>query len=191
MTESSRPGRWARMGIRGKILAVGAAGMAAAIAVGGFAITGLHGAGESLDEVNALNEALGQAQSMEYYNADVSGWQVTYAWDARRFGGAAAVRPDSENRAGFLEIGESLREELDNMPREVLTAEETQVYDRIVARWGDFFAIDEDIVALYAQGTPASMDAAEELMLGDSWAVYYEIIELTHDLKESLAARAD
>src|SRR4051812_28101662 len=86
------------LGVRGKILAVGAAGMASAIVVGGFALSGLTGAGDSLSTVNALNGALDHAQNIEMFNADVSGWEIAYAWDARRIGPAAAVAPDSENR---------------------------------------------------------------------------------------------
>ena len=64
------------MGVRGSILSVGAAGMAAAVAVGAFALVGLRDGGDSRREVDRLGEALAHAQTMEYYNADVSGWQV-------------------------------------------------------------------------------------------------------------------
>ena len=95
MTENAPAAARRGPGVRGKILAVGAAGMAAAIAVGAFAINGLGSAGESLDEVSEMESAVSWAQTIETFNADVSGWQVAYAWDARRSGprhGGAAHR---------------------------------------------------------------------------------------------------
>src|SRR3954467_15624167 len=81
------------LGVRGKILAVGAAGMAAAVAVGAFAISGLGSAGDSLNKVSELENAASFTQTIQTFNADVSGWQVAYAWDARRIGGAAGAPP--------------------------------------------------------------------------------------------------
>src|ERR687884_490019 len=97
---TSRPRRF-RLGVRGMITAVGAAGMAAAVAVGGSALVGLGGAGDARAEVTALDSALSHTQQIEYFNSDVSGWQTAYAWDARRIGPVAAVQPTSDNRAGF------------------------------------------------------------------------------------------
>src|SRR3712207_8030706 len=81
-----------RIGVRGQILAVGAAGMTAAVVVGAFAVNGLGSSGDSLDEVVALDRAASFAQTIQTYNADVSGCQVAYARDARR-GGAAEGGP--------------------------------------------------------------------------------------------------
>src|SRR6476661_6786205 len=108
MTSSSlprpdRPGRRRRsLGVRGMIAAVGVAGMLAALTVGGFAVQGLGNAGDARATVHALQEARSRTQEIEYYNGDVSGWQVAYAWDARRIGPVAAVKPDAGNRAGYL-----------------------------------------------------------------------------------------
>jgi methyl-accepting chemotaxis protein len=190
MSRNTTPRR-SRIGVRGSILAVGAAGMAAALAVGGFAITGLGGAGEARGRVNDLNEALGHVQAMEYYNADVSGWQVAYAWDARRVGPLAAVAEDSGNRAGFLDVSSRLRDELDAMPTEFLSADEAAAYDTIGTEWERFFDIDDRVVALYQQNTPASTEAADALILGDGYNVYFGIIELTQQLKDSLRTRVD
>ena len=95
------------------ITAVGAAGMVAAIAVGGFALVGLGAAGTTRDTVDALGDARSHTQQIEYYNGDVSGWQTAYAWDARRIGPVEAVKPDAGNRAGFLADADALRAELE------------------------------------------------------------------------------
>ena len=54
MSTSTGGRRAGRIGVRGSILAVGAAGMAAAVAVGGFALSGLGAAGEARHEVGRL-----------------------------------------------------------------------------------------------------------------------------------------
>ena len=50
--------------------------------------------------------------------------------------------------------------------------------------------IDDKVVALYQQNTPASTDAADALILGDGYNVYYEIIKLTTTLRSSMEKRA-
>jgi methyl-accepting chemotaxis protein len=187
----SATARRSRIGVRGSILAVGAAGMVAALAVGGFALAGLRGAGQTRDEVDALGEARSHTQQIEYYNGDVSGWQVAYAWDARRIGPVAAVAPDAGNRAGFLADADKLRAELELMPTEVLTEEEAAIFTTIRDDWDTFFAFDDQVVALYNQDTPASTDAADALILGDSYNVYFEIIDLTAQLRQSVEQRLE
>ncbi len=171
------------------ITAVGAAGMAAAVTVGGFALAGLDSGGNARERVAELSQAVSHVQEIEYYNADVSGWQTAYAWDARRIGPAEAVQPDNANRAGFLADAEALRAELDRMPVDALTAEETALFEQIAADWAQFFTLDDQVAALYAQSTPAGTDAADALILGDSYDVYFELIGLTQQLRESLDER--
>jgi methyl-accepting chemotaxis protein len=190
MTENAPAATRRSPGVRGKILAVGAAGMAAAIAVGTFAINGLGSAGESLDEVSAIESAVSWAQTIETFNADVSGWQVAYAWDARRVGGAAAVQEtEGGNRAGFLDVGERLRAELEKAPTEVFDGDELAIIEQIDAKWDDFFTLDDQAAALYAQNTAVSTDAADTLILNEGFGVYYELIDLTTALRESLEKR--
>jgi methyl-accepting chemotaxis protein len=190
MTENAPAATRRGPGVRGKILAVGAAGMAAAIAVGTFAINGLGSAGESLDEVSEMESAVSWAQAIETFNADVSGWQVAYAWDARRVGGAVAVQEtEGGNRAGFLDVGERLRAELEKAPTEVFEGDELAIIEQIDAKWDDFFTLDDQAAALYAQNTPASTDAADTLILNEGFGVYYELIDLTTALRESLEKR--
>src|SRR6478672_11797284 len=126
------PHRRRALGVRGMITAVGAAGMVAAILVGSFALVALSGAGNARTAVDALNRARSGTQEIEYYNGDVSGWQVAYAWDARRIGPVAAVKPDAGNRAGFLADADLLRDVLKKMPTDVLTRTEKANFETIV-----------------------------------------------------------
>ena len=186
---TSSPGRRRTLGVRGKILAVGAAGMAAAIGLGSFAVVQLSDAGTALKHVGEIGQALSHVETIKYYDGDVSGWQVAYAWDARRIGPVAAVAPDAGNRAGYLADAQALRDELSKMPTDVLTAKEAPIFDKIVADWDTFFALDDQVVALYQQNTPASTDAADAKILGDVYKVYFEIFDLTEKLRGSLQSR--
>ncbi|RBY80942.1 methyl-accepting chemotaxis protein [Geodermatophilus sp. TF02-6] len=192
MTESPRaPRRSRHIGVRGKILAVGAAGMAATLALGGFGIAGLGDAGATLDEINSLETALGHAQRMEYYNADLSGWQVSYAWDVRLYGAPAAVDENSHHRTGFRDLSEQLLGDLDVMAADPLTADEAAARDEIESLYGDFLETDDQIVALYAQDTPATTAAADKLLMEGSWPIYFDIIDATTQLKDSLGKRVE
>jgi methyl-accepting chemotaxis protein len=177
------------IGVRGMITAVGAAGIVAALVVGGFALLGLRAGGDARLATERIGAALGEVQQIEYYDGDVSGWQVAYAWDARRIGPQAAVAADNGNRAGFLSDAKLLKTELTKVPTGVLTPAEASTFATLVADWGTFFAFDDQVVALYQQNTPAGTDAADALILGDSYNVYFDILKKTGELKKSLQQR--
>jgi len=183
------PHRRRALGVRGMITAVGAAGMVVAILVGSFALVALSGAGNARTAVDALNHARSRTQEIEYYNGDVSGWQVAYAWDARRIGPVAAVKPDAGNRAGYLADADKLRAVLKGMSTGALTPAEVAIFHKIEADWDKFFAFDDRVVALYNRNSPASTDAADALILGDSYNVYFEITKLTTALRSSVEKR--
>src|SRR6476646_9267969 len=118
------PHRRRALGVRGMITAVGAAGLVAAILVGSCALVALSGAGHARTAVDALNQARSGTQEIEYYNGDVSGWQVAYAWDARRVGPVAAVKPAAGNRAGYVADADKLRAVLKGIFSGALTTAE-------------------------------------------------------------------
>ncbi|SFL60132.1 methyl-accepting chemotaxis protein [Geodermatophilus ruber] len=170
------------------ISAVGAVGMVAALGVGGLALGGFSSDGETRQEVAALNDVFSRAQTIEYYNADIVGWQSAYAWDTRRIGAPEAVDPENHNRKGFLRLGDELRAELETMPTETLTSSELASFEALSASWDDFFAVDSQVAALYAQD---NTEAADALILSDSYPVYYEIIDATTALRESVEKRIE
>ncbi len=190
MTVASTADRRSRgLGVRASVLAVGAAGMAAAIGVGAFGIYELEEAGQSLHHSHALQAALSTIQDIETSNSDVTGWQAAYAWDTRRIGGAAAVADDSANRAGFLDSADTLRGHLAAMPTEVLDADERAAFAAIEDQWAAFFVVDSQAVAAYAADGEAAVETGDQLILGPGWDVYYEVFVLTAELRDSVGAR--
>ncbi|SDF87897.1 methyl-accepting chemotaxis protein [Klenkia brasiliensis] len=180
-----------RTGIRTQVLAVGAAGILAAAAVGAVALTGLAEVGHRVADLDRLQDAVSITQSIETANSDVSGWQVAYAWDVRRIGAAEAIAPDAGNRAGFLASAQDLRDTLATMPLGTLTTDERATFDEIGQQWDAYFAADDDAVAQYAEGTPESIDAGDALVLGAGYDAYFQLITLTQDLRASLDDRMD
>ena len=188
---NSRPSRRPAAGVRASILAVGAVGIAAAAGVGALGMSALNAAGTTLDEVDALHDALSTVQDIETSNSDVTGWQASYAWDTRRIGGAAAVADDNANRAGFLDSAERLRGHLAAMHVDVLSEEEQATFATIQDQWDAYFEVDAQAVAAYSQNTPAALATGDDLVLGPGWDVYFEVFTLTGELRESLEARSD
>ena len=77
------------------------------------------------------------------------------------------------------------------MPTDVLDRDEATIARRAsTPTWDKFFALDDQVVALYDQDTPASTDAADALILGDGYNVYFELIDLTDELRASVDKRA-
>jgi methyl-accepting chemotaxis protein len=171
------------------ITTVGAVGMIAALVVGLLALAGLRGGGNARQQVVDLGSALSHVQEIEYYDGDVSGWQVAYAWDARRIGPLKAVAADNGNRAGFVADAQRLEDELARMPTGSLTATERSTFDKLRTNWTKFFQYDDQVVALYKRNTRAGTDAADALILGDSYNVYFDILKQTAALKKSLQQR--
>jgi methyl-accepting chemotaxis protein len=177
------------LGVRGMILTVGAVGTVAAIVVGWFGLNGLSSAGNARAEVQRLSDVRSHTQEIEYFNADLSGWQTSYAWDARRIGAAKAVAPTSDNRAGFLKLVDGLKAEMKKMPTADLTPDQVATFNAIQQQWTTFFGIDDKVAALYAQDTPATTDAADALITGDGYNVYFKVVDLTKKLRASVDKR--
>ncbi|ACZ22992.1 methyl-accepting chemotaxis protein [Sanguibacter keddieii DSM 10542] len=180
-----------RYDLRAKILSVGAVGMLVAVAVASAGWAGLTSSQDSNDQIVRLDALRLQVAEVSRYNSDVSGWQVAYAWDASTLGPQAAVAPDSGNRAGFLtSIGE-LRSLLDAVDTESMTPTELATFEDITSSWDAFEAVDDQVVALYEDGTEASKVEADALVVGAGYEQYYAITSQTAELGESLTGRAD
>jgi methyl-accepting chemotaxis protein len=187
MGEVTRRSRWT--GVRAKVLGVAAVGAVTAVVAGigsQVALSRVADANQRLAELQQVSTEVGEVRTM---NADVSGWQVAYAWDTRRIGAAAAVSADNPNRAGYLDSVETLRGALADVDPALLTEDERASFSQVEALWEDFFAADDRVVAAYEEGTPASLDAGDALVVGDAYDVYYAIGDATTALLDSLRAR--
>jgi methyl-accepting chemotaxis protein len=176
-------------GLRGRILLIGAVGFAAAALVGVGATVSSTTVDRSVDAMGVLEGLDRSVQDIRVYNSDVTGWQVAYAGDVRRIGGAEAVDPASENRAGYLVSADALRVVLDSVDVASMTPDEADKMARIDTLWADFFVADDEVAALYGQDTPESIAAADQAILDVVYPIYGEIGTLTADLLAQLDTR--
>ncbi|MFI5491336.1 methyl-accepting chemotaxis protein [Actinoplanes sp. NPDC051859] len=130
-------------------------------------------------------------QEIKYFNSDVSGWQVAYAWEAALGDPKAAVQPDAASRAGYLEVVGRLRTHLAGVDTSAMTSAEAETFAAIRSDWDAFLKMDDEIAAMFAQGTAASVAKANETIGGASWDIYFRILENTQKLVDSAQARSD
>ncbi len=177
------------LGLRPRILAVGAIGILAASVVGGTALVALGRLQSTTHRLGDLQQLSTQLQQVRFYNADVGSWQTAYAWDARKVGPVKAVADTSTNRAGYLRSTEGLRSTLASMPVGSMTDDERASFQRIGVLWNEFFSTDDAIKELYAQGDPLSVDRADATIAGPEHDIYYTINDETDALVASVTRR--
>ncbi|MCY1143670.1 methyl-accepting chemotaxis protein [Actinoplanes sp. Pm04-4] len=128
-----------------------------------------------------------QVAEQKFYDGDISGWQVAYAWDAYRLGPVRAVQPTSDNRAGFLADKDKLEALLDATRIDVMTSSEKQVFDQLLAAWTDYFKADDRVVSAFAK---KDIEAGNKVILGPGYEIFFQITELTDKLVKSVTVRA-
>ncbi|GAA3147174.1 hypothetical protein GCM10010466_42730 [Planomonospora alba] len=153
---------------------------------------------QQADNQREVTQRVGQMQvltrevmELKFRDADVSGWQVAYAWDVPFIGGAAATADDSPNRKGFLDSAAALEEELEAVHTGYLTPSEKALFEQIRTSFDEFLGHDRQVVALFRQDTDAAVKQANALITGAGYEAYYEILESTTQLIDSVKARAD
>jgi methyl-accepting chemotaxis protein len=178
-----------RLGLRTKILAVGGVGVMAAVLVGGSAFVALGDLASTTQRLQRLQNLSNQLQQVRFLNADILGWQASYAWDARRRTPAVAVTDASESRANYLKTAAAVRETLASMPQQDMTDNERAALSRMSVLWNEFFATDDSIKTLYGLGDSQSVDTAEATILGPERSTYNQILQSTGEIVKSVSDR--
>ncbi|WP_432506941.1 methyl-accepting chemotaxis protein [Kineococcus arenarius] len=161
--------------------------LALLLATGAAALTSIAAQSRSLQAQRDITELVRFTEEQRFWDADVSGWQVAYAWDSYRLGLPEAVDSSSGNRAGFLASKASLQEALAAAPTSLMTAQERELIEQVADLWDEYFTSDERAVALYRTGDLA---AAEAEILGNGYTAYGELLTVTAELAEAVDARA-
>ncbi|MEU4562603.1 methyl-accepting chemotaxis protein [Actinoplanes sp. NPDC023936] len=156
-----------------------------AVAIGAVGMTRQQ---DSTEELHRLQRLTDQVYQQKFYNADVSGWQIAYAWDAYKLGPQEAVESTSANRAGFLTSVAALKEVLAATDTAAMTGDERAIFDDLSGMWDDYLTADDEVVALFDAG---DIDEANALILGSGYDAYYKIVEGTDTLIASITARTD
>ncbi|BAL88963.1 putative methyl-accepting chemotaxis protein [Actinoplanes missouriensis 431] len=154
----------------------------------GIGAVGLSRQRDSIAELHELQGLMHQVDEQKFYNADVSGWQIAYAWDAFLLSPKEAVQDSSANRAGFLNSVASLKKVLAATDTGAMTDDERAIFDDLSGMWDDYMATDEQVVALFNAN---KVKEANALILGAGYETYFKIVEGTNSLVTSVTARAD
>ncbi|MEV1288722.1 methyl-accepting chemotaxis protein [Micromonospora sp. NPDC049679] len=186
-TPGSRPGR--NVSVRAKIVSGVAVGALAAVAVGTVGIVSAQQQKRAAETAARLTTLMSQVHEMKYHDANISGWQVAYAWDAAATAPRDAIKPDAPNRKGYLDEKKMIEELLPTVDTAAMSAEERRIFDEIKSLFTDFFAADDKAVALFQTGTAANAKAANEQILGDGYAIYFKILDKTVELVTSVNKR--
>jgi methyl-accepting chemotaxis protein len=155
-----------------------------AVAIGAVA---LQRQSSSSGALRDLQELMREVEEQKYYDADISGWQVAYAWDVYRLSPAKAVDAKNENRAGFLADADKLKPLLANTHTGTMTPAEKAKFAELKDLWAQFFQYDDQIVAAFRAG---QVGKGNGLILGPSSGVYFKIVESTQALVDSVTSRA-
>ncbi|ATE55447.1 methyl-accepting chemotaxis protein [Actinosynnema pretiosum] len=168
---------------------LGAGFTAVTVVLSGASVAAVLGVGDqqaSAARERQVRDLVRAADLIKFYDADISGWQVAYAWDARRLSPAEAVAPSSANRAGFLADKAKLADVLASVPTERLTDAERETFTRIDAAWKKYFTADDQAAAAYARG---AVDEGDAIVLGPGYEIYFAIVQDTDALIGQLTER--
>ncbi|SHG00313.1 methyl-accepting chemotaxis protein [Jatrophihabitans endophyticus] len=176
--------RRVRIGWRlGLCFAVVSALLGAAVAVG---LGTLSSAQDRANHLARLQQLAHQIDTIKFFDADVSGWQVAYLGDAARLGGPKSVDPTSENRAGYLKDKQDLLALLRRIDVGAMTAADRTTFRELRSEVDTFFAVDDRIVALLRRN---EQTAASKVTVDDSYPVYYKVLALTDKTIQATSAR--
>lgn len=162
--------------------------LALVLGVGSVGILGGSNQESSAQEVQQLTTVLKYVDDVRYYDALISGWQSTYAWDTYRLGPGAAVDPQAADRKGFLDNKKALLALLDAAPTQVMTAHEVELNHKLQSQWGVFFDVDDAAVARYQVG---DLPGGEAQIFGPGYTAFQEIVAGTEALARSVEQRSE
>ncbi|GGS83678.1 methyl-accepting chemotaxis protein [Planobispora rosea] len=159
-----------------------------------MAAVGAHQA----DSQRQVTERMGRLQTLtrevmelKFRDADVSGWQVAYAWDVPLIGGRAATEASSVNRKGFLDSAAALEKDLARVHTEYMSPGEEALFEEIAEQFRIFLDHDAEVVKAFRKDTEAGMKEGNAIILGEGYNAYYKILEATDKLIGSVKTRAD
>ncbi|MEU4695027.1 methyl-accepting chemotaxis protein [Actinoplanes sp. NPDC023714] len=142
------------------------------------------------DRVEEMQGLTRDVMQLKFRNADVSGWQLAYGWDASLYGTAEAIDPASENRKGTVDALDALGSELAVVKNADLTADERAYFETVEDNFEKFRGYDDQVVELLRADRPGAVERAASLINNEAYDVFLAIVENTDKLVDSVIARA-
>jgi methyl-accepting chemotaxis protein len=168
---------------------LGAFGVVAALllVVGGIGFWGSLAQSNAATSRTHLDDVVRQVDLIRYYDADVSGWQVSVAFDAHT--GGKLTSQDSSRVAEMADKA-ALDKMLPRFPVKDLTPSEARLYRQIVGSWGWFWRVDKQIFDLYVKGDRQSFAQADKLTNGPATDSFTALSDETLALSKAVNARS-
>ena len=133
---------------------------------------------------------LQRAQQVKFQAADWNGWQTGYAFDIVR-GAPGAAGETADSRKAFLDSTQRLRTAIQDLRNAAgLTAEDRQAIERAEASINAFMTTDERIIAAYREGTPATLKAANDLVIGEEIRNYQAVTDAVNPMVDRIMTRS-
>ena len=193
----SLPAALTRVGLRTKILSVGAIGLLGAGILGGVAIANVREMRAANDDLANLQGLYRAVSELRYGNTDVDGWQGFYAWDTALEGQVAAVTPTAgSNRESFEKAVKDTQAKFDAMGPSGMTDRMTDQEKALLAdmtkNWNAFLVADAKAVAAFRSGTEAGLAEGTKIINeGDAVDTYAAADKDAGELLTSVLGRVD
>lgn len=153
-----------------------------------IAVTGFQTQRTASEQARQAMQLTGRVMEAKFRTADVAGWQTGYAFDFNR--GVPGALSDTEGqRKQFLDSASALRAEYAAIGNGALNSDERTLVQQAGQAFDSFMQIDQSIVQNYRTGTPASIEAGNDLAAGESLDAFGEAATATSDLAAKVSAR--
>jgi len=177
------------LSVRLRLLGVLAITLLCLMGATGVSLQGQSSLNDTTRRVSTMARLTHQIDTINYFNADMSGWLASYAWDADFMGGPAAVQPDAIDRKGFLADKVELQKALAEFDTGSMTASERTDFADMKTQWQNFFDIDLHLVSIYQQNAPGAIKLARQLIQTDQYNAYFAIVKDATKIADSFRAR--
>ncbi|GGQ79451.1 HAMP domain-containing methyl-accepting chemotaxis protein [Couchioplanes azureus] len=154
---------------------------------------GMRQQSDSQTRVTKLERLRDVFQDIEYYAADISGWQSLWINDVAAYGFEYLSSEEEFNRQGLLDSKDAVYKIVADVDTNDLTDAEKAAFAKLKPAWDDFFAWDDKMLKwLEADDSKATlakvMDNINDGPASDSWAV---LLDTTAELYKSVRTRAE
>ncbi|TNM67182.1 methyl-accepting chemotaxis protein [Streptomyces sp. NP160] len=156
---------------------------------GGTGMWALHQEQERTRALAVLQATAREAERIEYFNTDVSGWQA-YVYAQAVTEGAASLQTSTYNVDGLAASRKDGDALLAGFAAGGLAPREQAALDRVRQLWTEYFRQTDQLLELTRTGTPESSQQAYEVLNGPLDSSWQELNEATGELVELVDARA-
>ncbi|SNY44418.1 methyl-accepting chemotaxis protein [Paractinoplanes atraurantiacus] len=156
----------------------------------GIGLWGQNSAENATGKLAEATSTRAHALTAKFRTADFNGWQTGYAFDVLR-GVEGATSDTVGQRKNFLASTATFEQDLETLHADDLTAGEQAAVFAAAEAFSEFMSVDEQVIALYRQGTASATKQAGTLVAGSALEWMDKIIAAIDDLTSLTDAAAE